>query len=431
MRLPFIAFVFFLYSFSYSQTYKPFDTVSVENRKVFLNEYEIRHKQKLKEVKKAFSGKISEQIEKAYISQFEDISRATKYKELYFDANMQSYLQNILLEITLSNPILQNQNIRVYFSRNTNPNAFSIGDGTVVVNTELLKYIDDEAELSFVICHEIAHFILNHRDSSIQEYVIKQNGDEVKKAEKDIKKSKFNKQSKSEKLAQATIYSKKYRSRTQEFQADSLGLAYFKKMKYNNIASIKLLKNLSETDIELDSLPQKSYPKYFTTKNQKFLKEWLVSEDYSKYNYSKEQFFKWNVDSLKTHPDCEQRIARIKPEVTDNKKNYSIDKAFFDELKKRIAFEQVFNYYYMEEYGQSLYETLKLREKASNDKFLIQMTTLNLEALAKAKKELKYNNYIPLINPKEQTKSQQYFFNFMSNLTLTEIQNLADDYKSI
>lgn len=229
MRLPFIAFVFFLYSFSYSQTYKPFDTVSVENRKVFLNEYEIRHKQKLKEVKKAFSGKISEQIEKAYISQFEDISRATKYKELYFDANMQSYLQNILLEITLSNPILQNQNIRVYFSRNTNPNAFSIGDGTVVVNTELLKYIDDEAELSFVICHEIAHFILNHRDSSIQEYVIKQNGDEVKKAEKDIKKSKFNKQSKSEKLAQATIYSKKYRSRTQEFQADSLGLAYFKK----------------------------------------------------------------------------------------------------------------------------------------------------------------------------------------------------------
>ena len=431
MRLPFIAFVFFLYSFSYSQTYKPFDTVSLDKRKVFLNEYEIRHKQKLKEIKKAFSGKISDQIEEAYISQFEDITRATNHKELYFDERIQNYLQKILLEITLTNPSLQNQNIRIYFSRSVNPNAYSIGDGTVVINTELLKYTDDEAELSFVICHEIAHFILNHRDSSIQEYVLKQNGEEVKKAEKDIKKSKFNKQSKSEKLAQATIYSKKYRSRTHEFQADSLGLAYFKKMKYNNIASIKLLKNLSETDVEIDSLPQKSYPKYFTTKNQKFLKEWLVTEDYSKYNYSKDHILKWDVDSLKTHPDCEQRIARIKPEVTDNKKNYSIDKAFFDELKKRIAFEQVFNYYYMEEYGLSLYETLKLREKSPTDKFLIQLTALNLEALAKAKKELKYNNYIPLINPKEQTKSQQYYFNFMSNLTMTELQNLANDYQSI
>jgi len=173
-----------------------------------------------------------------------------------------------------------------------------------------------------------------------------------------------------------------------------------------------------------------SYPKNFTTKNQPFIKEWVVMEDYSKYSYSKENIFKWDVDSLKTQPDCEQRIEKISNRVKNAKTNYYTDKAFFDDLKKRIEYEQIYNDYYLKNYGSSLYEALKLKEKNPKSVYLKEIITSNLEALAKAKKEMRINSYIPSINPNEQTKSQQYYFNFVSNLTLSELEQLAMDYKN-
>jgi len=430
-RILIIIFILFSIS-SHSQTYTPFDTISFDKRNLFLKEFKTRHDQKLKDMKKIFSGKVSKDMEGIYTSQFDEFSRTIENKELYFNESIQNYLHKILYEITNNNPSLQDKKITVYFSRSTEPNAYSIGDGTIILNMELLRYLNDEAEIGFTICHEIAHYILNHRDKTIQKQILAQNLKEVKNAEKEIRKSKFNKQIKSEYLAKNSIYSKKNRSRYHEFQADSLGLVFFKNTHYNITSSINLLKELSKTDIELDSLPKASYPKNFTTKNQKFLSEWLVMEDYSKYTYSKEHIFKWNIDSLKTHPDCEQRIEKINKQIVFSKKtNFYTDKPFFDALKKRIEYEQVFNNYYIGNYGVSLYDALKLKERDSKNIFLKQMIGLNLEALAKAKKEMKFNSYIPLINPIEQTKSEQYYYNFMSNLTLTEIQNLAKDCKSI
>ncbi len=422
-------FILFLTG-SYSQSYTPFDTISLEKRKLFLKEYKTRHDQKIKEVKKTYSGKISKEIQAVYTSQFEDFSRTINNKEIYFDDAIQSYIQKILNEITSTNPNLADKKIAVYFSRDSEANAYSIGDGTIIFNMELLKYLNNEAEIGYIICHEIAHYILNHRDKSIEKEVTSQNLKEAKALEKDIKKSKFNKQIKSENFAKNSAYSRKNRSRQHEFQADSLGLNYFKNTHYNTAASISLLKQLSKTDIETDSLPRATYPKNFTTKNQKFIKEWVVMEDYSKYSYSKENLFKWDVDSLKTHPDCEQRIEKIKKLVTDNKKNYYTDKAFFDDLKKRLLYEQIYSNYYTKNFGLSLYEALKLKQKNQTNIFLKEMITSNLEALAKAKKEMRINSYIPLINPNEQTKSQQYYFNFVANLTLSELEQLASDYKN-
>ncbi|WKL46997.1 M48 family metalloprotease [Flavobacterium pectinovorum] len=431
MKPTFTIIIFILFfCCGYSQTYKPFDTISYEKRKLFLKEFKSSNDQKIKEIKKTYSGKVSKEMEAVYKSQFEDFSRTIDNKELYFDDNLQNYSQKILAEITHNNPSLSNKKIAVYFSRDPEANAYSIGDGTIVFNLELLRYLADEAEIGYIICHEIAHYALNHREKSIEKEISSQNLKEAKALEKDLKKSKFNKQIKSESFAKNSVYSRKNRSRLQEFQADSLGLDYFKNTKYNSASSINLLKHLSKTDIETDSLPRVSYPKNFTTKNQKFIKDWVTMEDYSKYSYSKENIFKWDVDSLKTHPNCEQRIEKISKQVKNTKTNYYTDKAFFDDLKKRIEYEQIYSNYYLKNYGSSLYDALKLKEKNPKSIYLKEMITSNLEALAKAKKEMRINSYIPSINPNEQTKSQQYYFNFMANLTLSELEQLALDYKN-
>jgi len=431
MKPTFTIIIFILFFCrGYSQTYKTFDTISFEKRKLFLKEFKNRNDQKIKEIKKTYSGKVSKEMETVYKSQFEDFSRTIDNKELYFDDNLQNYIEKILSEIIRNNPVLADKKIAVYFSRDPEANAYSIGDGTIVFNLELLRYLNDEAEIGYIICHEIAHYTLNHREKSIEKEISSQNLKEAKALEKDLKKSKFNKQIKSEIFAKNSVYSRKNRSRLQEFQADSLGLDYFKNTKYNSASSINLLKHLSKTDIETDSLPRISYPKNFTTKNQKFIKDWVTMEDYSKYSYSKENIFKWDIDSLKTHPNCEQRIEKISKQVKNTKSNYYTDKAFFDDLKKRIEYEQIYSNYYLKNYGLSLYDALKLKEKNPKSVFLKEMIALNLEALANAKKEMRINSFIPSIIPNEQTKSQQYYFNFVSNLTLSELQQLALDYKN-
>ena len=420
-----------LFISGHAQNYTPFDTTSFSKRKLFIEEFSNRHKLKIKEIKKAYSGNTSKEIQESYTNQFEYIKRKIDKKELYFDDKIQSYIDKIVTEIISNNPVLADKKIQAYFSRNSEPNAFSIGDGTIIFNLELLKYLNDEAEIGFVLSHEIAHYVLNHRDTSIQKSIIAQNSDENKKAEKEIRKSKYNKQTKSDALVKKYVYDGKYKSRYHEFQADSLGLVFYKNTNYNSASSIDLLKHLSKTDTERDSLSRKSYVKNFTTKNQPFLKDWIVMEDFSKYNYSKDHIFNWNIDSLKTHPNCDERIERISSKIGTKKKDFYTDKIFFTDLKKRIEYEQIYNDYYIENYGESLYNCLKQKEKDPKNIFLNKIIAANLEALAKAKKEMRINTYIPSINPKAHTKSQQYYFGFMSNLTLSELTQLATDYKNL
>jgi hypothetical protein len=132
---------------------------------------------------------------------------------------------------------------------------------------------------------------------------------------------------------------------------------------------------------------------------------------------------------LKTHPDCAARIKKIEEKLSkDNIKDFEIDNKFFANLKNIATFELVANHYHAKEYGFSLYEALKLLNRKKDDVYLMKMVSENLIVLAKAKKEMKLNTYIPRINPKEQTNSQQRFYNFMNNLSINEIQRLSNDY---
>src|SRR5690606_22158221 len=109
---------------------------------------------------------------------------------------LESYLNGLLLEIAEINKI-GTQSLRIFLSRDTAPNAFSLGDGNFVFNLSLLNRLENEDELRFIIAHELAHYQLDHlkkrmeiqmRLASSKDYVSKQ---------KKIKRSRYNKFSKS------------------------------------------------------------------------------------------------------------------------------------------------------------------------------------------------------------------------------------------
>jgi predicted Zn-dependent protease len=51
---------------------------------------------------------------------------------------------------------------RFYIIRDKNPNAFSIGNGVILITEGMLNAVRNEAELKAVIAHEAAHYQANH-----------------------------------------------------------------------------------------------------------------------------------------------------------------------------------------------------------------------------------------------------------------------------
>ncbi len=72
-----------------------------------------------------------------------------------------NYLNEITDEVLAHDPELRAQ-IRVYLFKSPSVNAFSIADGIIVINTGLVAHVKSEAELAFVIAHEVAHYKEQH-----------------------------------------------------------------------------------------------------------------------------------------------------------------------------------------------------------------------------------------------------------------------------
>lgn len=432
MKLRYFFLAFFFVIKSFSQVYIPIDTTKNDSYKTFVADFTSTHKEAISLIKNGYSGDFKREIVKLHEEQFEAILKDFNNGEVYFEEKNQKYLTDLLGIIIKFNPELSNKGIKIHFSRENNPNAFSIGDGTIIIHLNLLKITENEGELVDVICHEIAHYILNHREKSYKKNVENITSKKFKKEVRDISNLKYNKQKRAENLLKDALYTRKSKSRAHEIEADSLGMIYFNKTNYNPKHALNLLNNLENSDFEKDSLVEKDLRLFFTTQNQKFLEEWLEKEDFSGYNYSKEHLFKWNIDSLKTHPDCKERIEKIEVSNTfASTKNFQLDAKYFNTLKQVANYETVANLYYFKKYGYSLYEALKLLKEKKDDAYLLEMVSDNLVLLEKAKREFKFNKYIPSINPKEQTNSEQLFINFMNNLTPKELERLSNDYIKI
>ncbi|MFD2908728.1 M48 family metallopeptidase [Flavobacterium ardleyense] len=425
-------FLFALPNSAIAQVYQPIDTTSSKSIKDFVSSFKSRHQKTLSDVKSQFSGEVKRKMESIYEEHYTSFVSEINKGELYFNDELNNYLEKIVKHITDSNPELKEKNFRIYFSREGSANAFSVGEGTLVVHLALLNTLKTEGELAGVIAHEMAHYTLDHSWNSIKDYSEKITSSDLKKQEKKITQSRYNKQESAEKLLKFVVYSRNSKSREFEFEADSKGYSYFKNTKYNQYDFVNALSRLNDADIEKDSLVNEDYVRFFTTKNQKFINEWTDIEDFSRYNYGKKHMMNWEIDSLKTHPNCDNRIEKIKLLNPNNQNStFTVDASMERKLFEIAKLEEVFNLYYFKEYGNGLYEVLKMLKSDNKNMYLLKLMALNLEELSKAKKSMKFNSYIPNVNPKTQSLSKQNYISFMNNISTKELERLAKDYNEL
>ena len=285
--------------------------------------------------------------------------------------------------------------------------------------------------MAFIICHEISHNLLKHSYKSIVKRAKYANSDVLKKQIKSVKKTKFGKGAMASNFLKENVYNNRKENRFKEHEADSLGTILFKNtFKGNQGIVIQTLKSLETLDVATDSLVINDFKKLFTTSNQPFNDQWINTDEFTIYKYDKTSKF-WNVDSLRTHPDALVRAKYIeeKFKITESE-NKMTENLNFNELKTQAKYHYVLGLYSLENYGESLYESLILLKNEENNIYVKNIVKENLIKIIDAKQRYEFNKYVDTPNFKSYSNSYNTFLTFIRELRMNEIKEILTHYST-
>jgi len=406
--------------------YVPLDTPTADEKKLFLKQFKSRYQNYIDKKSSVFKGKQRLYFKNYLQTYFNKAYTEFSENELYMHPSSKTYLKSLLDRLRKHNSLPDN--IVLDFSRRVTPNAYSVGEGTVVIHLELLEYLENEDQLMAVLAHELSHYILDHLGNSYGEYVRYITSPAYKNEVRNLYKSRYGRTEKAEEMLEHILYSRMHKSRKQELEADSLGLILYRRAGYPPDEFFRLMEILDSVDEEKDILTRDFLREWFNTPSQPFDENWFYVEDYSDYVYHTDE----KADSLKTHPEMGIRLSKIKELNKRLNIPYTEKPAAdpaFNEWKRRALYEKPLNLYLQKKYGGALYHTLKLLQKYPDDPFLLKMFVLSFEHLTRAKKELALSRYVPPYNPRIHSDGEKLFIHFIHNMDYAQMQTVLDYYK--
>ncbi len=389
--------------------------------------------------------KQAESMHNTFVASFKSSPNYKDYKEIFSnrteivhelltssrsvtDSVAHNYLQRVLQKITQVNPELKDLTLRVFFSRDWWPNAFSLGDGTIVINAGLFMYMENEAQLAFTLSHELAHFYLDHGNIAIKKYVETINSKEFQDKLKKISKEEFRVNEKVDELTKAIVFNSRRHSREKETEADKQGLLFLKKSGYNTIAAKTCLQMLGKIDDSLIYKPL-NLEQVFSFPNFYFNPRWIKFETtiFGKLGKNDGGITKAEKDSLKTHPDCEKRIALIQDSIYLNNSNgnsFQIDSTLFANLKRQFFAEIVEENYKQKNLSRNLYYSLLQLQANDNRPFAIYSVQRNLLLMYDFQKKHTLGKTIDVEN-KHLKDDYNLLLRMLSRISLSELAELC------
>ncbi|MEM7660224.1 MAG: M48 family metallopeptidase [Bacteroidota bacterium] len=335
---------------------------------------------------------------------------------VYFNDDLTAYVNRIVDHLLQDEPDLR-ADLKVQVSRFSTPNAASWRDGTILINIGLLSYLQNEAQLAFILAHEIAHFQEKH---VLRSFLNQQ----------DIKGGYFSGQTEADRMYSLLQY-----SRDQEFDADAKGLELYLKSDYQPTAAAEALrileisnddnegeKQVSSLDLsqifQVDSAQlcspskKKRVPVYFSRSNSKSTEE----ED---------------GKNMRTHPSIPDRIKALEKELSASD---SVDKHFFLQpksdffrIRQSAFFELVGKYYQQFRYGRSLYICLLMMEQWPENEYLHVLSAKSMYWLAFYQHQEGLSKVMDDPNDYTGTPFGAYLC-FLSDLETTDMEQVSKDY---
>jgi Zn-dependent protease with chaperone function len=337
------------------------------------------------------------------------------------------YLQSVLKKIVSANNELKGLDVRVVFSRDWWANAYSIGDGTIMINAGLMIYLNNEAELAFVLCHELSHYYLNHSGKSIKKYIETLHSEEFQKELKRLSKEQYRVNQQLEKLAKSMVFDSRSHSRNNEVEADLQAFSFLKRTGYDChaiISSLEILDKIDDSSLykPLDLEQMLNFSEY------PFKKKWIQKEStiFSQLDENDTPLSQKEKDSLKTHPDCSKRILALNDSVQSIKtegKGFLVDENLFNKLKKDFFTEMTEQCYRNDNLSRNLYYSLLMVQANENIPVAVYSVA---RCLNKIYENQKNHSLGEMISSEDRKYATDYnlLLRMLSRLRLDEITSL-------
>lgn len=259
---------------------------------------------------------------------------------LYGDT-MTNFVRKVADKLLENDPKLRNE-LQFYVLKNNITNALCTGPGVIFITTGLIAQVENEAQLAYVMAHEIVHFKEDHNQKS------------------------YNERTKDNLETSITYASLVDFYKDHEFEADAKALslyhaAGYSKNEINTVFDVLMYSYLTFDEIDIDSTffanPNIYVPhSYFPEKKNPI----LAFEDYD--------------DSKSTHPNIRKRKDAIADELRkydqwqDNKS--FIDEEAFKYIQNIARFETVRENTLLGNYVEALYEIYILEKQFPHNEYL-------------------------------------------------------------
>ena len=150
----------FIFIFSLGVSYCQTNIVLIDSSSVLCkNELITEYTKKYELINKnvfSSNSKKNEIIKDIYLETQNNFLETINNNNFLCDNMHNNYLQSLLDEILRKNNI-DSKEYKILLSKDSEANAFNLGEGTIVINYGLFLIIENEDELVFVISHEIGY----------------------------------------------------------------------------------------------------------------------------------------------------------------------------------------------------------------------------------------------------------------------------------
>jgi predicted Zn-dependent protease len=309
--------------------------------------------------------------------------------EVLINDPLGNYVNKVADELLKNNPELRRQ-IHIYVTKSPEVNAHAFDRGFIFINIGLLAQLENEAQLAYVLSHEITHVVKKHSVNQYLENIKLNNGTSTYESgnyeARNIAKYRFSKEN--------------------ETEADAEGLLRIKESKY----SVKALNGAFDV-LQYSYLPfelvdfKKTFfeDEYLVLPDTVFLKK--TSEIKSNDDYD---------DTKSTHPNIRKRRAAVEPDlvVADeaSRKKYIVSEAEFKKAREIARFESCRLYLVDRDYINAIYSAYILLEKYPENVYLKKIVAKSLYnvAISKSNSKRYQSKYVSGPGNNAHLSSKQY-----------------------
>jgi hypothetical protein len=276
---------------------------------------------------------------------------------------------NAIADVILKDNQELRKKISIFTLKSPVVNAYSYDKGYIFINIGLIAQVESEAQLAYILCHEISHYTKQHH---INSFVLNDR----------IDRQKYDGNTE-EKLIEKCQYSKEYES-----EADMEGFKLFERTTYDLHQAEKGFAVLQYSHLPFELVEfNKNYfeTSTYVLPDRYFLKEVSAIKDNSAED-----------DTKRTHPNTKKRRQAIAEIISnrDNSKRVSaiVGQSRFEYVRDLSRMELCRLYLKIRDYPNALYASYILAKKFPSNQYVAEVMAKSLYGISLyTNNELKYN----------------------------------------